>query len=371
MKVMTVVGTRPEIIRLACVLPLLDETVDHTLVHTGQNYDYELNEVFFQDLGLRAPDRFLSARVSSPGALMGDVLVQTEALIDELRPDAFLVLGDTNSCVAALIARRKGITVFHMEAGNRCWDLNVPEETNRRMVDHVSDINLCYTEHARRNLLAEGKHPRTLYVTGSPMYEVLTKFGQRIAQSSAVESHGLVGDQYLLVSLHREENVDKPARFLELIESISGAARALAMPCLVSVHPRTAKRLDALPAAVLEPLTLSKPLGFHDYNRLQKDAYAVISDSGTISEESSMLGFAGVTPRISIERPEALDSGTITLAGSTTTDMLAAIAHSRRVVSAGLAIPPAEYRVLDFSHRVLNAVLSLTPVRAQWDGVRR
>jgi UDP-N-acetyl-L-fucosamine synthase len=371
MKVMTVLGTRPEIIRLACVLPLLDETVDHTLVHTGQNYDYELNEVFFQELGLRAPDRFLSARVSSPGALMGDVLVQTEALIDELCPDAFLVLGDTNSCVAALIARRKGVTVFHMEAGNRCWDLNVPEETNRRLVDHVSDINLCYTEHARRNLLAEGKHPRTLYVTGSPMYEVLTKFSDQILGSSAVDSHGLVKDRYLLVSLHREENVDKPARLLQLLESISGTARALSLPCLVSVHPRTAKHLIDLPKELLELLTLSKPLGFHDYNRLQKDAYAVISDSGTISEESSILGFAGVTPRISIERPEALDSGTITLAGSSVQEMMAAIAHSRRVVLSGLAIPPEEYRVPDFSHRVLNSILSLTPVRAQWDGVRR
>jgi UDP-N-acetyl-L-fucosamine synthase len=370
MKVMTVVGTRPELIRLACVLPLLDQTVEHTLVHTGQNYDYELNEIFFKDLELRAPDLFLSARTSSPGALMGDVLAQTEALIEEIRPDAFLVLGDTNSCVAALIARRRGVTVFHMEAGNRCWDLNVPEETNRRMVDHVSDINLCYTEHARRNLLAEGKHPRTLYVTGSPMFEVLSKFSGSIDASNSPAEHGLQKDKYLLVSLHREENVDKPDRFRQLIKSISGAARSLKMPCLVSVHPRTRARLDALPAELLEPLTLSKPLGFHDYNKLQKDAYAVISDSGTISEESSMLGFAGVTPRVSIERPEALDSGTVTLAGSTMADLLSAIAHARRVNIAGVAIPPPEYRIPDFSSRVLNIVLSVTPVRKSWDGIR-
>jgi UDP-N-acetyl-L-fucosamine synthase len=370
MKTLTVVGTRPELIRLSRLIPLLDETTDHTLVHTGQNYDYELNEIFFRDLGLRAPDRYLGVDTTSLGTVAGDVMRHTEDVLRDVNPDAFLVLGDTNSCLAAYIARRRGITVFHMEAGNRCWDINVPEETNRRLVDHISDINLCYTEHARRNLLREGLHPRSVYVTGSPMFEVLAAFRDQIDASDALNASGVSEGGYLLVSIHREENVDNRARFEQLIGSVIAVTEELDMQAVFSVHPRTRKRLDELPGLSSSRVLFAKPFGFHDYNRLQCGSYCVISDSGTISEESSILGFPAVTPRISIERPEAMDAGTIVLAGSSASEMRAAIDHARRTRNRFPAAPP-EYLVPDFSHRVLGLVTGITPVRHTWDGLRR
>jgi UDP-N-acetylglucosamine 2-epimerase (non-hydrolysing) len=366
---MTVVGTRPELIRLSRLIPRLDAATEHTLVHTGQNWDDELNAVFFRDLGIRPADVHLGCDTSSLGALTGDVLRGVEAAIEAHRPDAFLVLGDTNSCIGAYMARRKGVPVFHMEAGNRCWDLNVPEETNRRLVDHISDVNLCYTEHARRNLLREGMHPRSVYVVGSPMWEVLRAYDSSIRASTVLADQGLADGGYLLVSLHREENVDDERRFHGLVTAIAGVAGALDLPVVMSVHPRTRRRLGALPASVTARFSFSKPFGFHDYNRLQLGAHCVISDSGTISEESSMLGFPAVTPRVSIERPEAMDAGSIVLAGSTTADMETAIGHARAVHAGGVSAP-AEYRVADFSARVLGIVLGVTPVRAAWDGIR-
>ncbi len=305
-KVMTVVGTRPEIIRLSRVIARLDATCDHVLVHTGQNYDYELNEIFFEEMGIRKPDRFLDVDTGSLGTVLGGVLTATERAIRDVRPDAFLVLGDTNSCIAALMARRMGVPVYHMEAGNRCFDLNVPEETNRRMVDHISDYNLVYTEHARRNLLAEGMHPQRIALTGSPMKEVLLHHAAQFDASPVLGELGLTRREFLLVSAHREENIDHPARLGALLDCLEAAQRAYDVPMLVSTHPRTRQRLDALASStgrvLPESITFHKPLGFIDYVRLQKEALAVLSDSGTISEESSILGFPAVTLRDSIER---------------------------------------------------------------------
>ncbi len=371
MRVMTVVGTRPEIIRLACVIGQLDTHTDHHLVHTGQNYDFELNQVFFEELGLRPPVRVLPCETSSVGRFMGDVLAYTETAINEIRPDAMLVLGDTNSCIAAVIGRRMGVPVFHMEAGNRCWDLNVPEETNRRLVDHVSDINLAYTEHARRNLLAEGRHPRTVYVTGSPMHEVLLRYRAGIDSSGVLAAEGLTAGGYFLVSVHRQENVDDPAHLDRFVQMLRGLVAAYAMPVLVSTHPRTRKRLDALGADLPAGVTFSKPFGFFDYNALQLHARCVISDSGTISEESSILGFPAVTPREAIERPEALDSGVTVLAGSDPASVLAAVALVVSQWESGWRPNmPDDYRITDTSERVLRLMTGLTPLHRTWNNLR-
>lgn len=367
-KVMTVVGTRPEIIRLSEVIKRLDESVDHILVHTGQNYDYELSQVFFEDLGLRRPDHFLEVDTSSVGAVYGGVLIGAERLLIEERPDALLVLGDTNSCIAALIAKRLKVPVYHMEAGNRCFDENVPEETNRRMVDHVSDFNLVYTEHARRNLLTEGIHPRRLLLTGSPMYEVLQAQRAGIESSDVVERLGLVSGEYFLVSAHREENVDPPARLNALLDCLEAVATEFGLPVLVSAHPRTRKRLEAL-GRETPGVTFHKPLGFHDYNRLQMDALCVLSDSGTIAEESTMLGFNALTLRDAIERPEALDAGAIVTTGLDVENVLEAI----QFVTHGTEPQPhtpAEYFVTNTSERVVSFIIGTHRRYEQWFGLR-
>ena len=375
--VMTIVGTRPEIIRLSRVMARLDDTVNHVLVHTGQNYDYELNGIFFDQLGIRRPDHFLDVDTSSLGRLLGETLIKAEQVLLAERPDAVLILGDTNSSIAAIIAKRMRIPVYHMEAGNRCFDENVPEETNRRLVDHVADYNLVYTEHARRNLLAEGLAPRRILLTGSPMKEVLDHHREAFDASTATSDLGLTPRGYLLVSAHREENVDDPMRLGALLDCLIMARDAFEMPILVSTHPRTRKRLDRLvdrPGAAhrdLTGLTFHPPLGFIDYVRLQLDAACVLSDSGTISEESSLLGFPAVTLRDSIERPEALDTGAIVMTGLDPGDVVEAAREVMRAHADGRrAHIPADYAIDNCSERAVRFILSTHRRHEQWAGLR-
>lgn len=372
MKVMTVVGTRPEIIRLSRVMARLDETeaIEHVLVHTGQNYDYSLNQVFFEDLGLRAPDHYMGVDTSSLGAVLGGVLIGAEKVLLQEKPDAMLVLGDTNSCIAAVMAKRLRIPVYHMEAGNRCFDENVPEEINRRLVDHVADFNLVYTEHARRNLLAEGLHPRRILLTGSPMREVLEHFRDRIDASDAVERLDLTPREYFLVSAHREENVDNPDRLQKLLDCLVAVRDQFGERVVVSTHPRTRKRLESLHSDVdLSGIDFMEPFGFHDYNKLQLDAACVLSDSGTISEESSILGFPAITLRDSIERPEALDTGSIMMTDLDTEDVVRGVGicmADGRVMSS----QPSAYKIRDTSNRVVRFISSTVGRHDRWAGLR-
>ena len=369
LKVVTIVGTRPEIIRLSATIKLLDQHTNQVLVHTGQNYDYELNEVFFEDLGLRRPDHFLEADTSSLGAALGSILQKTEEVLLEEKPDAFLVLGDTNSCISALMAKRMKVPVFHMEAGNRSFDENVPEETNRRLVDHISDYNLVYTEHGRRNLLGEGIHPSRILLTGSPMREVLEQNKEQIDASDVLERQGLEPQGYFLVSLHREENVDNPERLSSALASLQAVQEEWGLPMLVSTHPRTRKRLDALPGSEKEGIIFHPPFGFHDYVKLQKEAKLVLSDSGTISEESSILGFSAVTMRDFIERPEALDTGAIITTGLEPENVLDAV---RIALELGAdASVSADYAIDDTSRRALGAIRSCAHSHAQRSGIRQ
>lgn len=371
LKVVTVVGTRPEIIRLSATIKLLDRHTDHVLVHTGQNYDYELNEVFFEDLGLRRPDHFLEADTSSLGAALGSILAKTEQVLREEQPDAFLVLGDTNSCISAVIAKRLKVPVFHMEAGNRSFDENVPEETNRRLVDHVSDYNLVYTEHARRNLLAEGIHPSRILLTGSPMREVLEQNAAQIAASDVLERQGLTVGEYFLVSLHREENVDNPERLAQAIESLQALRTEYGLPVLVSTHPRTRNRLEALDDEAKEGIVFHPPFGFHDYIKLQQDAKLVLSDSGTISEESSVLGFPAVTMRDFIERPEALDVGAIITTGLRSDSVLDAVRLALSLWEGRSNGPvPVDYLVENTAERAVAFIRSTAHSHAQRLGLR-
>ncbi|QCR19867.1 non-hydrolyzing UDP-N-acetylglucosamine 2-epimerase [Agrococcus sp. SGAir0287] len=372
LKVMTVVGTRPEIIRLAATMRLLDRLVDHVVVHTGQNYDYELNELLFEDLELRRPDRFLAADTSSLGAALGTILARVETAIAEERPDAMLVLGDTNSCIAAVMGRRMRVPVFHMEAGNRAFDENVPEETNRRLVDHVADYNLAYTEHARRNLLAEGLHPSRVVVTGSPMREVLAQSRERIEASDVLERQGLARHGYLLVSLHREETVDDPVRLERALRALDALGAEHDAPVLVSTHPRTRRRLAEQAPELLRRLTLHAPFGFHDYVALQRSALVVLSDSGTIAEESSILGFPAVTLRDAIERPEALDVGAIVTSGVDPEGVVEAVRATLALHAAmGPPTAPVDYAPDDVSRRVASFILSSTRSHRERAGLRR
>ena len=372
LKVMTVLGTRPEIIRLSRVMARLDVTCEHVLVHTGQNYDRALNEVFFDDLGLRAPDRYLGVDTTSLGSTVGGILVEIEKALLEERPDAVLILGDTNSAISAYMARRLRVPVYHMEAGNRCFDANVPEETNRRMVDHLSDFNLVYTEHARRNLLAEGIHPRRVYLTGSPMREVLEHYRDGILASDVLERLGLREGGYLLASLHREENVDDASVFGRLIEALERLARRHGCEVVVSTHPRTRQRLRGMGAAGAGgALRWLDPFGFNDYNRLQTGARCVISDSGTIAEESSLLGFPAVTPRRSIERPEAIDTGAILACGTDPEDIERCVDLALARASAGLAaVAPSDYTIGNTAERVVGLIVSTARLSNGWDGIR-
>ncbi|TWT87102.1 UDP-2,3-diacetamido-2,3-dideoxy-D-glucuronate 2-epimerase [Pseudobythopirellula maris] len=376
LKIMTVLGTRPEIIRLSRVMALLDQHVEHVIVHTGQNSDYELNEVFFDDLRVRQPDHFLGIRRDSLGVILGDVMVGAERVLKEEKPDAVLILGDTNSAFAAVIARRMKVPVYHMEAGNRCFDFNVPEEINRRIVDHISDFNLVYTEHARRNLLAEGVHPRRVYLTGSPMREVLDDNAEGIETSDATTRLGLEEKRFIVVSLHRAENVDREENLRKLLGILNSLAERHGMPVIVSTHPRTQARLDELAssqegsATADERVRFLKPFGYHDYVRLQRDAFCTVSDSGTISEESSILGFPAVTTRTAIERPEAMDSGHIVLTGLDVGTVLESVEFvtKNRDHAAGQPIA-AEYQVTNVSHRVVKLILGTAKLGHLWDGI--
>jgi UDP-N-acetylglucosamine 2-epimerase len=368
---MSVVGTRPEIIRLSRVLPALDAAFEHTLVHTGQNYDHQLNQVFFDELELRAPDHYLGVDTSSLGNVLGGTLIAIERVLLEVKPEAMLVLGDTNSCIAAVMAKRLQVPVYHMEAGNRCFDANVPEEVNRRLVDHVADFNLVYTEHARRNLLAEGLPSRSIALSGSPMAEVLSHYEQAIEESQILTTLELEPAGYLAVSVHREENVDEPSRLASLVETLVEVHRTYDRPIVVSTHPRTRKRLDALGVQDVGGVTFHEPFGFLDYVKLQKQAFCVLSDSGTISEESAILAFPAVTLRDSIERPEAMEAGAIVMTGldsAVVLDAIDLVVSQYRQRNAD-PVPPG-YDIQNCSQRVVNLIRSTAHVAHTWEGVR-
>ena len=315
LKVMSVVGTRPEIIRLSRVFAKLDEHCEHTLVHTGQNYDYELNQVFFEDLGIRKPDYFLDAAGKNAAETIGQVIIKVDQIIEAVNPEAILILGDTNSCLAAIPAKRRKVPVFHMEAGNRCFDQRVPEETNRKIVDHTADINMPYSTIARDYLIAEGIPADRVVKTGSPMYEVLTHYMDEIDSSNILESLDIKSGKFFVVSAHREENVDVPAQLLKLANSLNSIAEYYCLPVIVSTHPRTQKRINDQGIQFHENIKLLKPLGFHDYNHLQKNAKAVLSDSGTINEESSIMNFPALNIREAHERPEGMEEASVMMVG--------------------------------------------------------
>lgn len=325
LKVMTIIGTRPEIIRLSEVIKCCDKYFSHILVHTGQNYDYTLNKIFFEDLSLREPDYYLDAVGANLGETMGNIIAKSYEILEKEKPDAILILGDTNSALAAISAKRLKIPIFHMEAGNRCFDQNVPEETNRRIVDHISDINLPYTEHSRRYLLSEGVKKEHIYVTGSPMREVLEKNKAKINGSDVLKQLSLEEKKYILVSAHREENIDIEENFYSLMNALNAVANKYNMPVIYSTHPRSLKRITDRGFVFEKNVKNLKPFGFFDYNCLQKHAYCVLSDSGTLSEESAMLDFPGVLIRTSTERPEVLDKGTVVIGGIKEDDIISAL----------------------------------------------
>jgi UDP-N-acetylglucosamine 2-epimerase (non-hydrolysing) len=370
-KVMTILGTRPEIIRLSRVMARLDESTRHVIAHTGQNYDYELNEIFFKDMELRKPDHFLNADTSSLGAAVGDIIRRSGEVLQREQPDALLVLGDTNSCLSAYMAKRMHIPIFHMEAGNRCFDENVPEETNRRIIDHIADFNLVYTEHARRHLLSEGLSHRRIYLTGSPMKEVLDHYRPRIEASRIAESLKLKEGQYFMVSVHREENVDNAGNLNRILELLNNLAMTYDVPVIVSAHPRTRKRLEETETVPADNrIRFLKPFGFTDYVNLQMHAMCTISDSGTISEESAILSFPAVSLRNSMERPEAQDAGTIILTGFEKDRVLSSIAatiaeHGKRTYDNNVA----DYSITDTSWRVLKLILGLSGLSNRWSGI--
>jgi UDP-N-acetylglucosamine 2-epimerase len=372
LKVITILGTRPEIIRLSCTLALLDKFVDHKIVHTGQNYDYELNEIFFKDLGVRKPDYFMNVDTSTLGTVYGGVLIKAEEIFQKEKPDAVLILGDTNSSIACIMAKRKKIPIYHMEAGNRCFDINVPEEINRKIIDHISDFNLVYTEHARRNLIAEGIPHRRIYLTGSPMKEVLMTHLARIKDSGALTELGLEKGRYFLVSTHREENVDNKEHLLKILASIDAIHKEFQLPVIVSTHPRTRKRIESL-GKITRPdgIKFLKPFGFLDYIWLQMNALCVISDSGTISEESAILNFPAITIRNAIERPEAMDAGTIIITGLEQNTIVSAVKMqiSDDNLKAVRSIP-AEYQIEDTSYRVVKLIMGTSKISHIWDNIK-
>lgn len=365
MKVLTVVGTRPEIIRLACVLQKLDTSpaINHVLVHTGQNYDYELNEVFFEDLELRKPDYFLNAAADNATTTAGQILINIDPILEQEKPDAFLVLGDTNSCLCAIAAKKRHIPIFHMEAGNRCFDQRVPEESNRKIVDHTSDINLCYSDIAREYLLAEGLRPDRVIKTGSPMYEVLMQYLPKIEKSDILEKLGLERDKYFVVSAHREENIASERNFLNLVTVLNTVAETYGCPLIFSCHPRTRKMIEKKGIEFNALVRLMKPMGLSDYNRLQMNANAVLSDSGTISEESSILNFRALNIREAHERPEAMEEASVMMVGLNPERVMQGLAELQNQT---LAPKPrnfrlvADYSMPNVSDKVVRIILSYT-----------
>lgn len=363
LKVMTIVGTRPEIIRLSACIKACDKYFDHILVHTGQNWDYTLNQIFFEDLGLRAPDYYLESAGKDLGETMGNIIARSYALMQKEKPDAVLILGDTNSALSAISAKRLKIPIFHMEAGNRCWDWNVSEMINRKIVDHISDINLPYTEHARRYLLSEGIDGKTIFVTGSPMREVLRDHMDKIKASDVLERLGLEKRKYFLLSAHREENIDLEDNFMSLMNSVNVIAEKYQMPVIYSTHPRSRKYIEQR-GFEFHPLVRSlKPFGFIDYNHLQMNAYCVLSDSGTLSEESAMLNFPAVLIRTSTERPEVLDKGTIVIGGieyedvEQAVELAVAMLENREEVAM-----PGDYEDTNVSVKVVKLIQSYAKI---------
>ena len=363
LKLMTVLGTRPEIIRLSAVIKCADKYFDHILVHTGQNYDYSLNEVFFKDLDLRAPDHYLESAGNNLGETMGNIISASYSLMEKERPDAVLILGDTNSALSAISAKRLKIPIFHMEAGNRCWDWNVSEMINRKIVDHISDINMPYTEHSRRYLLSEGIDGKTVFVTGSPMKEVFNTYRERIEASDVLERLGLEERKFFLVSAHREENIDLEENFFSLMNSINAIAEKYGMPVIYSTHPRSRKFIEKR-GFKFHPLVKNlEPFGYHDYNKLQKNAYCVLSDSGTLSEESAMLGFPGVLIRTSTERPEVLDKGTIVIGGIKEEDVKQAVELSVSMYeNSEETVEATDYADSNVSVKVIKLIQSYTKI---------
>jgi UDP-N-acetylglucosamine 2-epimerase (non-hydrolysing) len=373
LKVATIIGTRPEIIRLSSTIKLLDKYTHQLIIHTGQNYDYELNEIFFQDLGLRKPDYFLAVDTSSLGHVLGETLIKSEEVLVKERPDAVLILGDTNSSIAGIIAKRLRIPIFHMEAGNRSFDMNVPEEINRRIIDHISDFNLVYTEHARRHLLSEGLPHRRIYLTGSPMYEVLHDNMEKIESSKILEQLDLQASKYFIVSAHREENVDNPKHLKQIVNVLNRLSETYGVPIIVSTHPRTRKQLENLvDTPIADGIQFLKPFGFFDYVQLQMKALCAISDSGTISEESAILSFPAISLRQSMERPEAQDAGTIILTGFDEDVILSSV---KTVIEeqklAKYQSIPEEYSIHNTSWRVLKLILGNARLSNKWWGINK
>ena len=361
LKVMTVVGTRPEIIRLACVLKKLDASpaIDHVLVHTGQNYDYELNEVFFEDLGLKKPDYFLNAAGGNATVTAGKILEAIDPVLEETKPDAFLVLGDTNSCLCAIAAKKRHIPIFHMEAGNRCFDQRVPEESNRKIVDHISDINLCYSSIAREYLLREGLPPDQVIKTGSPMLEVLTEQMPKVTRNTAkvLKAMGVKKGKYFVVSAHREENIAEERHFLNLVDCLNEIAVTYKLPIIVSTHPRTRKMIEKKGVKFDKLVKLMKPMGLTEYLALQLNAKAVLSDSGTISEESSILGFKALNLREAHERPEAMEEAAVMMVGQNKERILQALKH---LTVAKACRKVYDYSMPDVSEKVVRIIISYT-----------
>ncbi|HBG40888.1 MAG TPA: UDP-N-acetylglucosamine 2-epimerase (non-hydrolyzing) [Porphyromonadaceae bacterium] len=364
LKVLTVVGTRPEIIRLACVLQKLDasKAIEHILVHTGQNYDYELNEVFFEDLGLRKPDYFLNAAGKNATETAGQILINIDPVLEEVKPDAFLVLGDTNSCLCAIAAKKRHIPIFHMEAGNRCFDQRVPEESNRRIVDHTADINLTYSDIAREYLLSEGLRPDRIIKTGSPMYEVLTQYLPKIEKSSILEELKLEKGKYFVVSAHREENIASEKNFFNLVKILNTVAEKYGYPVIVSTHPRTRKMIEKKGVTFHENVQLMKPMGLSDYNKLQINAFAVLSDSGTISEESSILNFRALNIREAHERPEAMEEASVMMVGLNPERVMQGLTQLQYQQTGEVRNfrPVADYSMPNVSDKVVRIIISYT-----------
>ena len=369
LKLMTILGTRPEIIRLSEVIKCADKYFQHQLVHTGQNYDYELNQIFFEGLGLRQPDFYLNCAGNNLGETMGSIIAKSYNVLQEEQPDAVLVLGDTNSALSSISAKRLKIPVFHMEAGNRCWDWNVSEMINRKIVDHIADINLPYTEHARRYLISEGIDGKTMFVTGSPMREVLNAHRQEIETSRVLEELNLEAGKYILLSAHREENIDNEQNFMSLMNAINSVAESYQMPVIYSTHPRSKKFIDRRHYKFHPLVRNMKPFGFMDYNKLQMQSYCVLSDSGTLSEESAMLDFPAVLIRTSTERPEVLDKGTVVIGGIREQDIVQALdlAVAMHAANSSKAMPP-DYLDGNVSAKVIRIIQSYTDIvrRTVW-----
>lgn len=373
MKVITILGTRPEIIRLSLTMKLLDRYVNHIIIHTGQNYDHDLNEVFFKDLELRNPDYFLKVNTKTLGSIYGDTLIKSEEILKKENPDAVLILGDTNSSIAGIIAKRLQIPIYHVEAGNRSFDQNVPEEINRKIIDHIADFNIVYSERSRQHLIAEGFPHRKIYLSGSPMREILTSYQTKIKESKILEKLNLVSGNYFLVSIHRQENVDLQKNLINILNILNSVVGKYDLKMIVSTHPRTKERLKALPNMEIDRrVEFLKPFGFFDYLSLQKKSKAVISDSGTISEESAILDFPAITLRKSMERPEAMDAGSIILTGLDKETVLTSLDIVIDQHNIGMAKEkPNDYEVKNTSWRILNLILGTSKLSNQWNSISK